>query len=374
MTPIKQTRSVCPECLRVLPAEVYEETGEVWITKTCAEHGVSRGRIERDARFYRLTMNAAPVEFARPLRIMVPITHRCNLNCAFCYVPTRDRMDLSIADVEARIAGLPPFYLCLTGGEPTLHPELFAMIDRLRRRPNVLNVGPVTNALKLADPQYVRDLEGCGLNWVLFSFNGLSDDVYRQTNNQPLLAIKQQAFDNLRQSKLITAISPILVRGLNDSHLDGLLDLMVDAGRPFFQLRVRSAAQVGTYRATEALCTSELLDLLARSFGRTKEFFLSGFDPTACYHSPYQFNLALDIERRDGRKHLQSWGYGFHTKPGVKNPLPAWQGHRILVDLWGWPDRYNIDLDDIQSTGVKHLTHTGEVLEFYEAIVRAGEL
>ena len=36
---IKNTKSLCPECLTVLDAEVYEDNDKIMIKKTCKEHG-----------------------------------------------------------------------------------------------------------------------------------------------------------------------------------------------------------------------------------------------------------------------------------------------------------------------------------------------
>ena len=39
MKDIKQTKSICPECLKPLDATIYEDQGKVFIKKTCPEHG-----------------------------------------------------------------------------------------------------------------------------------------------------------------------------------------------------------------------------------------------------------------------------------------------------------------------------------------------
>ena len=39
MNTIKSTRSICPECLQALDAEIYEDGGKVFIKKTCPQHG-----------------------------------------------------------------------------------------------------------------------------------------------------------------------------------------------------------------------------------------------------------------------------------------------------------------------------------------------
>ena len=42
--------------------------------------------------------------------------------------------------------------------------------------------------------------------------------------------------------------------------------------------------------------------------------------------------------------------------------------------IWAWPDRFNVDLEEIKSTGVSHLYGERTILSFYDAILRAHEL
>ena len=39
MKEIKDTKSICPECLKVLDASIFEDSGKVYIKKECPEHG-----------------------------------------------------------------------------------------------------------------------------------------------------------------------------------------------------------------------------------------------------------------------------------------------------------------------------------------------
>jgi uncharacterized radical SAM superfamily Fe-S cluster-containing enzyme len=39
MDVIKNTKSICPECLKVLDATIFEDAGKVYIKKECSEHG-----------------------------------------------------------------------------------------------------------------------------------------------------------------------------------------------------------------------------------------------------------------------------------------------------------------------------------------------
>ena len=36
---IRETRSICPDCNKILPANVYEREGKIWLGKTCPDHG-----------------------------------------------------------------------------------------------------------------------------------------------------------------------------------------------------------------------------------------------------------------------------------------------------------------------------------------------
>ena len=47
-----KTKSLCPECLRVIEAEVVKENNKILIKKTCPEHGYFEDVYWSDAEFY----------------------------------------------------------------------------------------------------------------------------------------------------------------------------------------------------------------------------------------------------------------------------------------------------------------------------------
>ena len=51
-----QTKSLCPECLKVIPARVYENDGRVMISKRCEEHGVFEDVYWGDVEMFRKAM------------------------------------------------------------------------------------------------------------------------------------------------------------------------------------------------------------------------------------------------------------------------------------------------------------------------------
>ena len=57
MTPSKSTTSACPQCLRKVPARVFERDGRVYLSKECPTHGADEALLASDAGLY---WNAGP--------------------------------------------------------------------------------------------------------------------------------------------------------------------------------------------------------------------------------------------------------------------------------------------------------------------------
>jgi len=417
---IKKTTSVCPECLDVIDAEILEKEGGIWMHKECKSHGKFQGLIEKDPIFYKKTMNLEKVKNKLVPQINVAITHQCNLNCNFCYLPNRNREDMSLDRLKQLVNKLPKCSFCLTGGEPTVKENLFEFFEILKKSPNIRNFGIVTNGIRLADRDYVARLKAYDLDWIAFSFNGFRDKVYRDTNNENLLDIKLRALENIKNEKIPTVITSTLVRGLNEKDIKLIIEYVLDNSYPFSEVRIRGAAKVGRYDDIDPLCTSEMLDIVAKAIGLNRDYFLNKFPNRKIYHSANQFNLRLVFTENRGIRKLLYWDHGrylknsivfsknaaaaffkiaWHTllkegsvtlikslfsrfgpyaifhkegKPGFMNKLKNTK--TLDINIFFWPDRSNIDLEVTNNSGVQHITYDGELLNFKDAIIRSEEL
>ena len=91
------------------------------------------------------------------------ITSRCNDFCNFCieneFIEAK-RLDLSFEEFRKNyfylIKEIKPDYVILTGGEPTLHPELFKMLDLVKKRGDACRV--ITNLINFNDHVYLDKL------------------------------------------------------------------------------------------------------------------------------------------------------------------------------------------------------------------------
>ncbi|MEM0285734.1 MAG: radical SAM protein, partial [Candidatus Methanomethyliaceae archaeon] len=109
MQNIKTTKSLCPECLRVIDAEIYEDNGKVYIRKTCEIHGNFKDLYWSD---YSLFEKANKYEYigdgiknprtsidkgcpydcgicpshkSHTVLAIIDVTNRCNLKCPICF-------------------------------------------------------------------------------------------------------------------------------------------------------------------------------------------------------------------------------------------------------------------------------------------------
>lgn len=351
---------------------------------------------------------------------MIAITHRCNLECNYCYVPNKDRADMPLEQFKDIVDKVPHCTVCLTGGEPTLREDLFDILRILKRNPKIRYVSIATNGIKLAERDYVRELKRAGLDSVIFSFNGFSDRVYRETNNKDLLDIKLKGLENIKEEKIPTAISPTLVRGLNESDIAPIIEYALKQQFPFYEIRIRAAVKVGVHKDIDPLRASEMLDTVAQAIGLSKDFFLNDLPDKRFYHSANQFNMRLVFEDNGIEKNLLYWDHGLYTKnkirlskksiaaffrmtknilfhdgifqlfksyfsrtgpqaifffrgrPGYSDQLKSTT--TLAINIWHWPDSYNIDLNEINSHEVNHMTYDGEILNFNNAMIRAEEL
>lgn len=197
---LKSTTSRCSECREMVPARV-ERCGdgvhdEVWLAKECPGCGEARNKISSDARFYWLSRGARdedngcgagcgcavsasgdgigflggnarrPVPETDAVEVMstclalIEIVDSCNLACPTCFADSPpgsgEKVDaVPLDDLKTRIQGVIDRkgkieILQLSGGEPTLHPEFFELIEWCQRNSEIDYVLVNSNGLRLA--------------------------------------------------------------------------------------------------------------------------------------------------------------------------------------------------------------------------------
>ncbi|MFW5487791.1 MAG: radical SAM (seleno)protein TrsS [Desulfovibrio sp.] len=251
------TESVCPVCLRRIPAHRIRRGDDVFLVKTCPDHGHfealfwrgkpdisswSRPKIAHkpatqtpDGTACPFACGLCPEHNQRTCTALLEITSRCNLGCPICFASSdengaEDDPDLDAVrfQLEAAMRATGGCNLQLSGGEPTVRddlPEIIAMA----REVGFTFVQVNTNGLRIAkEAKYARELAEAGLSSAFLQFDGVSDDVYRTIRGKDLWADKVRAVERLIDAGVGVVLVPTLRRGVNDHQLGDILRFALD--------------------------------------------------------------------------------------------------------------------------------------------------
>lgn len=247
------TQSLCPECLAVVPAKIITRGKRVYFRKTCPEHGVREDFVCSDVAMYDQLEYVLPARMPREFGVepdkgcpldcglcteheqhtcvgLVEITSSCNLTCPMCYAssaPGGKHLPLDeckraidrLVEVEGRAE------VCqLSGGEPTVHPQLEEIIDyALGQKIDYVMIN--TNGIRLGrDPKLVEKIAAHRDRMeIYFQLDGLNDDVNQKLRGEPLLEQKLQALDALQAADIHVTLVATLQGGVNDDQIGPLV-------------------------------------------------------------------------------------------------------------------------------------------------------
>jgi len=354
----EDTKSLCPNCYQVVPARVYVEDGQVLMIKNCPLHGEFKTLIEKDAWVYKKLMDKDPSCQRRPYEnIMIDATYSCNLDCQICYLPDRIKPEPSLEDIKKAIFGFGGRYVWLSGGEPTLRKDLSEIIKLVCQKEK----SPVllTNGLKLAERDYVRELRKSGLRFVLFSFNGFDDEAYKKINGRRMLKIKLNALKNLMKEKMDIILSFMIVKGVNEKELKKTYLYYLRNFRFFNGLKIRTAVRSGKYDINlQQFYLSDIISMLSKMIGASKEELVEHFLRFSNgHHQPCQLTIKLLLLVLSGSKiNKIKKVFMLLSNIGLKNILyiliKKLKGEkplsRLYISIRVWPDKYGIDLNEMK--------------------------
>lgn len=103
------------------------------------------------------------------------VLRRCNLSCAYCneFDQSSDPVPLETLKARAgKLKELGAFSINLTGGEPTMHPDLPELIRYCRHELKFLRTTMISNGFYLK-PEYIEKLNAAGLQDMQISIDGV---------------------------------------------------------------------------------------------------------------------------------------------------------------------------------------------------------
>ena len=250
------TISLCIVCHKQISAKIIFEAGKVYLTKTCKEHGFQKVMIATDINYYKQIRNynkaseyprkphtetiygcpydcgICPDHEQHSCLTLIEVTDRCNLTCPTCYAsssPTHGR-HRTLAEIEVMLDAIvasegAPDVVQLSGGEPTVHPDFFAILDMAKARP-IKHLMVNTNGIRIANDRsfaeklatYMPDFE------VYLQFDSFKPEALQQLRGRDLTDIRAKALEHLNEFNLSTTLVVTLQRGLNDDEIGAIID------------------------------------------------------------------------------------------------------------------------------------------------------
>ncbi len=148
-------------------------------------------------------------------RGLLRINGHCNMSCAFCFVDrTAPDFDLGqLKDEVAKMAEGGTRHLVISGGEPTLHPQLAELIDFARGLGAFEVIEMQSNGVKCADLEYTRSLVDAGLNKVTVSLHSVDAEHSDTITRLPHAFGKTlRAMHNFRELGILTQIAHVITK------------------------------------------------------------------------------------------------------------------------------------------------------------------
>ena len=274
----RKTQSVCPECLEVIDAEVYEEDNQIFMRKTCPDHGDFKDKISSSAKYYKWTHWAIKDENGNVIwkfdkdgnsnppdcvgedprgcpyncglceqhistcsLALIDLTNRCNFNCNFCYAnvlqsgylvePTLEEIDRIMTHFRSK--PIPAVAIMFTGGEPTVRKD-FPEICKMAKDHGFMEVIVATNGYgfqsKKGGLEWTKKVKEAGLDTLYFQFDGINDATYEKTRGiKNLMSYKQRVIDNCREAGVNSIVLvATIASGVTDIEVGNIIQYAID--------------------------------------------------------------------------------------------------------------------------------------------------
>jgi uncharacterized radical SAM superfamily Fe-S cluster-containing enzyme len=320
--------SLCATCYRRIDAKIVFEDRRVYMLKRCREHGFQRVLIADDVDYYRRCREVfikAPeiprhwntaVKFGCPYDCglcpdheqhsclsLLEITDVCNLNCPVCYASsgTHRTTHRSFEQVERMLDmivrnELEPDIVQISGGEPTIHPQFFEILDAAKRRP-IKHLMVNTNGVRIAaDEEFAKRLAGYMPNFELYlQFDSLERDPLMQLRGADLRQVRQRALERLNQLGVSTTLVVTVERGVNEGELGRIVEfaLRQPCVRGVTFQPVQQAGRLAGFRAPDHRLT--LTEIRRRILEQTSIFKPEDLIPVPCHPDSLGMAYALKL-------------------------------------------------------------------------------
>jgi len=224
--------------------------------KHCKTHGESKSMIADDVNYYKQLRNynkqsEMPLKFNTKVHYgcpydcglctdheqhscltIVEVTDRCNLACPTCYANSAPNYGRhrTLEEIEKMFDAVvanegEPDVVQISGGEPTVHPEFFKILDIAKSKP-IKHLMLNTNGIRIAkDIKFVETLATYMPDFEIYlQFDSFKPEVLEKLRGEDLTEVRKKAIENLNQFNISTTLVITLQKGENDDEIGKIIE------------------------------------------------------------------------------------------------------------------------------------------------------
>ncbi len=257
MREVGRTKSVCPECNRVIDAVLVEKDEKVYIIKECPEHGkfeeiywsdyymftwarkfwedgegVNNPNVKVEEDKCPFACGLCNFHKTHTLLANVFVTNRCDLRCWYCFAnagsqgfvfePEKEKI-IEMLRVLREEKPVPCIAVQFTGGEPLIRDDMIEIV-REARKMGFTHIQLNTNGLRFArEPELAKEFRKAGVNVVYLSFDGVCPKTNPKNHKYigDILAA-------LRDAEMPAVLVPTVIKGVNDHVIGKIIKFALD--------------------------------------------------------------------------------------------------------------------------------------------------
>jgi 7,8-dihydro-6-hydroxymethylpterin dimethyltransferase len=319
--------SICSTCYRKVEGKIVFENGNVLLLKWCPAHGNERVLIADDVDYYRrcreifIKTPEMPRVFNTPVKwgcpydcglcsdhqqhsclSLIEICDYCNLQCPVCYAesgPARQEFR-SLDQIERMLDAVvrnegEPDVVQISGGEPTLHPDFFRVLDMAKKRP-IRHLMVNTNGIRIAqDQEFAERLASYEDFEVYLQFDSFERDALVSLRGADLRRVREQALERLNRLGIHTTLVATLKKGLNDGEVGKIIDfaLAQDCVRGVTFQPIQAAGRLNDFDPSRDRLT--LTEVRRGILEQTRLFRAEDVIPVPCHPDSLAMAYALKL-------------------------------------------------------------------------------
>jgi len=390
----RNTISICPECRDKIPAKVVFNDNKVFMEKNCPTHGNYNTLISSDQDSYRESFSFKKDEQGNshhdcdqcsdPHIALVEVTNQCNLNCPICIAGSNSKkpyyvsLDQFDSMLDRLIESNSTKEIHFQGGEPTLHPEFFKLIE-LAQEKGIVTTRISTNGVIISkDKKFVEKLQDFNVV-VHLQFDGFDDQIYKKLRGKQLYETKLKAIENLNKYDIPTILAPTIVKDANDHEAMKIINLGLDYEN-IVGITFHLVAYAGHNKhdpPTDRMTMPDMIKRIVEDSGNLiskEDVVRNTWHNSECFSSIYLVKHGDDVKTADRNFNVRSlnpalknYSRLLYSKNFIKdhNIVNNIKGRNVLqIIIKPLMDAYNFDLERARNCVVGVLTPEGNLVPY----------